>query len=111
MKRTEIAVGAVILIGIALVFFGVVWLKGARLGEEETTVRARFLEVGQLLVGNDGHCKAVGGVGCHSQMLGSRTRRTGLQLTEWNGGSGRGACCRGTVDRHTRSDTADLKVE
>ena len=52
MKRTEIAVGAVILLGIALLFFGTVWLKGARLGEQETTVRARFLEVGQLLEGN-----------------------------------------------------------
>jgi phospholipid/cholesterol/gamma-HCH transport system substrate-binding protein len=53
VKRTEIAVGAVILIGIAVVFFGTVWLKGARLGEQETTVRARFLEIGQLLEGNE----------------------------------------------------------
>lgn len=53
MKRTEIAVGAVILSGMVLLFFGTLWLKGARLGEEETTVTARFLEVGQLLEGND----------------------------------------------------------
>ena len=53
MKRSEIAVGAVILLGIAVVFFGTLWLKGAKLGERETTVRARFLEIGQLLEGND----------------------------------------------------------
>lgn len=53
MKRTEILVGAVILSGIALLFFGTLWLKGARLGQEETTVTARFLEIGQLLEGND----------------------------------------------------------
>jgi phospholipid/cholesterol/gamma-HCH transport system substrate-binding protein len=53
VKRTEIAVGVVILVGIALLFFGTVWLKGARLGERETTVRARFLEIGQLLEGNE----------------------------------------------------------
>lgn len=53
MKRTELAVGVVILAGILVIFFGTVWLKGARLGERETTVRARFLEIGQLLEGND----------------------------------------------------------
>ena len=53
MKRTEIAVGAVILGGIMLLFFGTLWLKGARLGEDETTITARFLEIGQLLEGND----------------------------------------------------------
>lgn len=53
MKRTEIAVGAVILSGIILLFFGTLWLKGARLGQEETTVTARFLEIGQLLEGNE----------------------------------------------------------
>ena len=53
MKRTEMAVGIVILLGIVLLFFGTVWLKGARLGERETTVRARFLEIGQLLDGNE----------------------------------------------------------
>lgn len=53
MKRTEVAVGFVILLGIAVVFFGTIWLKGARLGEKEMTVRARFLEIGQLLDGNE----------------------------------------------------------
>ena len=52
MKRTEVAVGLVILGGILLLFFGTLWLKGARLGDREMTVRARFLEVGQLLNGN-----------------------------------------------------------
>lgn len=53
MKRTEVAVGLVILIGIAVVFFGTLWLKGTRLGEKEMTIRARFLEIGQLLDGNE----------------------------------------------------------
>lgn len=53
MKRTEVAVGVVILLGIFLLFFGTVWLKGSRLGEKEMTVRARFLEIGQLLDGNE----------------------------------------------------------
>jgi phospholipid/cholesterol/gamma-HCH transport system substrate-binding protein len=45
-------VGAVVLAGIVLVVFGVVWLKGSGFGREETTVRARFREVGQALSGN-----------------------------------------------------------
>jgi phospholipid/cholesterol/gamma-HCH transport system substrate-binding protein len=53
VKRTEVAVGAVILLGIVLVFFGTIWLKGTRLGEKEMTLRARFLEIGQLLDGNE----------------------------------------------------------
>lgn len=51
-KRTEIVVGAVILLSIALVFFGTVWLKGSGFGREEITVQARFREVGRLLEGN-----------------------------------------------------------
>ena len=53
MKRTEVAVGFVILLGIAVVFFGTLWLKGTRLGEREMTIHARFLEIGQLLDGNE----------------------------------------------------------
>ena len=52
MRRTEFIVGLVILLGIAAAFFGTVWLKGARLGQAEMEVEARFVEVGQLLEGN-----------------------------------------------------------
>lgn len=53
MKRgAEVAVGSVILIGIAVVFFGTLWLKGARLNANNMEVQARFAEVGQLLEGN-----------------------------------------------------------
>ncbi len=51
-KRTEVTVGAVVLLGIALVFFGTLWLKGAGFGRERITLQARFREVGQVLVGN-----------------------------------------------------------
>lgn len=53
MKRgTELIVGSVILLGIALAFFGTLWLQGTRFGQEEVEVRARFLEIGQLYEGN-----------------------------------------------------------
>lgn len=51
-KRTEVIVGAVILLSIALVVFGTIWLKGSGFGREEVVVRAQFREVGHLLVGN-----------------------------------------------------------
>ncbi|MGH7475179.1 MAG: MlaD family protein [Longimicrobiales bacterium] len=51
-RKTEVIVGAVILVGAAVVFFGTVWLRGARLGGQETTIQARFREVGQLAPGN-----------------------------------------------------------
>lgn len=53
-------VGSVILLGIAVVFFGTVWLKGARLGEEKMEVQARFLEIGQLLEGSNVKLRGVG---------------------------------------------------
>jgi phospholipid/cholesterol/gamma-HCH transport system substrate-binding protein len=53
MKRpTEALVGASILLGILVVFFGTVWLKGTAFGREEVTIEARFTEVGQILKGN-----------------------------------------------------------
>ena len=61
MKRTEVTVGAVILAGIVLLFFGTLWLKGSRLGAEETTITARFLEIGQLLEGTPGTCRSPAG--------------------------------------------------
>jgi phospholipid/cholesterol/gamma-HCH transport system substrate-binding protein len=52
MRRTEVLVGSVILLGIALIFFGTLWLRGGGFGREELTLQARFREVGQLLEGD-----------------------------------------------------------
>ena len=51
-RRTEVTVGIVVLLGIGLLFFGTLWLRGAAFGREEVVVRARFREVGQLAEGN-----------------------------------------------------------
>jgi phospholipid/cholesterol/gamma-HCH transport system substrate-binding protein len=51
-RRTDVVVGAVVLLGIALVVFGVIWLKGSGFGREEMTVQARFRDAGQLLDGS-----------------------------------------------------------
>lgn len=51
-RRSEVIVGVVILAGLALTFFGTLWLKGAALGREELVLEARFREVGQLMQGN-----------------------------------------------------------
>jgi len=50
--RSEVVVGSVVLLGLAVVIFGTLWLQGLRFGSEETLIRARFLEVGQVLKGN-----------------------------------------------------------
>ena len=49
--RNEVVVGAVILLGILVIVFGTIWLKGMKLGAEETTVRAHFREIGLLRQG------------------------------------------------------------
>lgn len=51
-KRTEVLVGSVILLGVALALGGTLWLAGVRFGREEVELRARFREVGQLTRGN-----------------------------------------------------------
>lgn len=51
-RRNEVVVGGVVLLAIALIIFGTIWLKGAGFGREQTEVRARFSQVGQLLKGN-----------------------------------------------------------
>jgi phospholipid/cholesterol/gamma-HCH transport system substrate-binding protein len=50
--RNEIAVGAVVILALALVVVGSVWLQGRGFGREEMELRARFREVGQLQDGN-----------------------------------------------------------
>jgi phospholipid/cholesterol/gamma-HCH transport system substrate-binding protein len=52
MRRNDVLVGAVVVLGIVLVVAGTIWLKGARLGQEDRDIQARFTEVGQLLPGN-----------------------------------------------------------
>lgn len=51
-RRNEAAVGMTVILGILLVVFGTIWLKGLKLGTEENIHRARFSEVGQLLTGS-----------------------------------------------------------
>jgi hypothetical protein len=49
-RRNEVVVGAVVLLAIALLIVGTIWLKGTGFGREETEIRARFGQVGQLLM-------------------------------------------------------------
>lgn len=51
-RRTEVVVGAVILLGLVVIVLGTAWLMGVDLGREEIRVQALFREVGQLQVGN-----------------------------------------------------------
>ncbi|MGQ0813115.1 MAG: MlaD family protein [Gemmatimonadota bacterium] len=50
-RRNEVMVGATILLSIILIVWGTIWLKGAGFGREETVIRARVPEAGQLLGG------------------------------------------------------------
>ncbi len=52
MRRSDVAVGLMIVVGILIAIFGIVWLKGKGLGRDEVVLQARFREVGQLLKGN-----------------------------------------------------------
>jgi phospholipid/cholesterol/gamma-HCH transport system substrate-binding protein len=51
-KRTDVVVGAVIVLAILLTFLGTVWLKGGSLGREDVLLNVRLREVGQLKEGN-----------------------------------------------------------
>jgi phospholipid/cholesterol/gamma-HCH transport system substrate-binding protein len=50
--RNEVRVGVVVILGIALVIIGTIWMQGWRVGREEQEVTAWFREVGQLQRGN-----------------------------------------------------------
>ena len=50
--RNEVRVGIVVILGIALIVLGTVWMQGWRIGQEEAEVRAWFREIGQLQTGN-----------------------------------------------------------
>lgn len=51
-RRNEVVVGAAVILGIALIIFGTIWLQGMRWGVEERVIRARVAEAGQILKGN-----------------------------------------------------------
>jgi phospholipid/cholesterol/gamma-HCH transport system substrate-binding protein len=50
--RNEVAVGAAVILALALIVFGTIWLQGRGFGREEMELVARFAEVGQLMEGN-----------------------------------------------------------
>lgn len=50
-KRTDVMVGAIIVLSIVLLSLGMVWLNGAGIGRDTELVRARFREIGQLRTG------------------------------------------------------------
>ena len=50
--KQEIAVGTLVLVGIALFIAGTMWLKGTKIGRERL-VRVEFADVGSLKVGGD----------------------------------------------------------
>lgn len=50
-RRNEVVVGAVILLSIALILWGTIWMKGNGFGRVETEIHSRVSEAGQLLKG------------------------------------------------------------
>lgn len=50
--RNDVIVGAFVLLGVAVVVLGAVWLGGTGWGQSERTITARFQEVGQLRSGS-----------------------------------------------------------
>ena len=51
-RRNEVMVGMAVILGIALIIFGTIWMQGRRLGQQPRTLIARFDEAGQILKGN-----------------------------------------------------------
>jgi phospholipid/cholesterol/gamma-HCH transport system substrate-binding protein len=51
-RRNEVAVGLAVILGLALIVFGTIWLQGLHLGQEQKVVKARFDDAGSLLPGN-----------------------------------------------------------
>lgn len=50
-RRNEVLVGLTIILGIVLIVFGSIYLKGSGFGREDQEIRARVPEAGQLLEG------------------------------------------------------------
>jgi phospholipid/cholesterol/gamma-HCH transport system substrate-binding protein len=51
VRRNEVTVGVVVLLAIVVIIAGTIWLRGSGFGREETTIRARVADAGQLLKG------------------------------------------------------------
>ncbi len=51
-RRNEVMVGLAVILGIALIVFGSIWMQGVQLGQQPRTIVARFDEAGQILKGN-----------------------------------------------------------
>jgi ABC-type transporter Mla subunit MlaD len=51
-RRNEVAVGLAVILGLGLIVFGTIWMKGLQLGQEKRVVKARFDDAGSLLQGN-----------------------------------------------------------
>ncbi|MGQ0560399.1 MAG: MlaD family protein [Gemmatimonadota bacterium] len=78
-RRNEVLVGSAILLGVALIIWGTIWLKGAGFGREETVIRARVPEAGQLLTG--GTVKLRGVPIGRVDEIALETRSTGVIVT------------------------------
>ena len=50
--NSEVRVGLVVILGIAVIAFGTLWMQDWSFGREDREVQAWFREVGQLQVGN-----------------------------------------------------------
>ncbi len=59
-RRNEVAVGMVVILGLALIVLGTIWLQGKPFGKEQRTIKARFDEAGAILKGNDVKLRGVG---------------------------------------------------
>lgn len=59
-RRNEVMVGAVILLSIALLIWGTIWLKGNGFGKEQIVIKATVPEAGQLLKGGKVKLRGVG---------------------------------------------------
>lgn len=59
-KKNEIITGLFVLLGVAVVVAGAIWLSGGGWREQGRTVTARFRDVGQLKVGNRVTSRGVG---------------------------------------------------
>ncbi len=51
-KKTDLKVGLTVLVGLALLFFGIAWAKGLQFGADKDTVKAHFTTSGGLEVGD-----------------------------------------------------------
>ncbi len=51
-RKNEVSVGIVVILGVAVIVLGTIWMQGWRIGREDHQVTALFREVGQIQRGN-----------------------------------------------------------